>query len=208
MNYKESQQIRKNRSKLYLETVSGIAEYFPEWEVEIKPVGFDRAHPQMTAPNGARVYFNLQGKGDNTMQGKIWVSGFYPQHNGFYHSDAKPENRVHIGVSLHRGAEVLAKEIKRRFLPDYLSLYDLCIKYVKDQETLDATQARTLNMLHKKFGGHIRRPWGSNQPDKIDINTKEARAEVTVNQSSINIDLKYMTTEQATRVLAALIEVE
>lgn len=89
---------------------------------------------------------------------RIRVTGVYPgelpygyRHDGAYGTEKPP----YITVSIDRGMTVIAKEIRRRFLPKYLPLLTLCKENQAAEEAHKKKKAETKEMLVTAFDGKI-----------------------------------------------------
>jgi hypothetical protein len=79
-----------------------------------------------TTISGMGVHLKIE---DGANRGKVLVTGEWPQDgpNGAYMPPSSvQENSPSIRVALARGPEAIAKEITKRFLPDYIRIWHLC----------------------------------------------------------------------------------
>lgn len=81
------------------------------WRSEYDPDSFGRYRATLHGPDDAKILMWRDRYGND---GKLTVSGSYPDNNAY---DVK---HVKIGIGETRGAAVIAREIQRRLLPDYL----------------------------------------------------------------------------------------
>jgi len=104
-----------------------------------------------------------------TPDGRATISGHYPDGYNPYRQQSKD-----ITVALSRGTEVIAKEIKRRFLPEYLASYRDAVE--RSWRSYEFEVARTTAMsklaaiLHEPANGntiHLSLPWSDDdkEPD-------------------------------------------
>ncbi len=98
-----------------------------DWQAHVIPAGLRR-------DDGAQLVLRHQ----RGTRGRVHVSGHYPP--GF----APPtEERTHITVALSRGAETIARDIQRRFLPPYLEHWaDACREQASQAAALARQQAQ------------------------------------------------------------------
>lgn len=110
----------QNDAPVLEQKVREIAEHLEGWNVkqcdihQLKSVLVNDAYP------GAEVYFNL---GWGSTRKRMTVAGSYPRYYVPLY-----EEQPRITVSLERNSALIAKDIERRFLSQYLELLD---KYQK-----------------------------------------------------------------------------
>ncbi len=104
---------------------------------------------QVKGQNGDAFSLDFEGYGN---QGKLKISGVYPCTNdGGYIGVPNDTPDPAIGVSLSRGAETIAKEIIRRFLPDYLPVLAMVQKIKQERDTRAAKLAANTKALVEAF---------------------------------------------------------
>ena len=198
-DWKERDRLSKERNGRYRQVIVDLAEHFPDWGIELEQDGF--FHPTMATATGAKMYFRLDAKGDTG--GMIRVSGHYPSFNGS--TVGRPDERPRVGVNMDRGAEALAKAIKSRFLDHYLRLFNDSLEYVEMWEERDRKKMATFDGLVERFNAQpLVHTLGDGRSPMMTLRNGKASTTVTVSNRDINIEMNWLTTEQATRVLAAL----
>lgn len=86
-------------------------------------------------------------------KGKIRITGEYPRssqaHAPFYRNEQYPA----IGVSASRGPRAIAKDIHRRFVKDYLEMYEKCREAKRREEARDARTLANAQRIAQAGGG-------------------------------------------------------
>jgi hypothetical protein len=131
-----------------------IANYFPDWKLAIEP--HCNAATFTRADGAAFVLLHNRAMSPQS----LIVSGTYPQ---MYTSTLvkKPE----IKISYRRPPEAIAQHITRRFLGDYLHLFELCVT-VKHYEQKELEQSKQRFALLAAVFADCRDLVLREQPDK------------------------------------------
>lgn len=117
----------------------------------LKPWYIDHSHD----------YYNVRAIRDDMPEAALWfnldrerleISGGYPRKYEPYAS----ENPPRISVSAGRPAESIAKDIKRRFLPEYIPLYAQKVKLKRETEAQIAVTNAALDELAALLGGQAK----------------------------------------------------
>jgi hypothetical protein len=111
MTYQEEQRAKRIQLE---QLVLQIASFFAEWRV-----GSSEFYIWMTGPNGEKIYF-----GNREKVGTLHIYGEYPRDKRGQDCVPYSANRPSVNVSLSRSPEAIAKDIQRRFLPDYVALLE------------------------------------------------------------------------------------
>jgi hypothetical protein len=107
------------------------------------------------------VWYSVEGANDQAFslhfegygnQGKLKISGTFPRTAGGDHISL-PSGTAHpeIRVTLSRGAETIAKEITRRFMPEYLPVLADIQKRKQSMDAYAAKQETNTKALIKAF---------------------------------------------------------
>lgn len=104
----------------------------------------------LVADDGHELILSGNGKG-------VRVSGRYPRrdhdNSSLLHHGPNGDEPPAIGVSISRGAQTIAKEIKRRLLPDYLNLWHQAQERYQAYLNDVAMVARVVPRLADAWGG-------------------------------------------------------
>jgi hypothetical protein len=146
---------------------------------------------------------------------KLAVSGDYPgDHYDFQRALRLLEMEApSIGVTLSRGAEVIAREINKRFLPDFIAIHDKVTEVVAQNGLNTAARHKAAGQLHDLLPGcNI-----NFANERADATTTEIRwyscndlkagyGDITVNHdgTSVQMSLKSLPFDVAERVMKAL----
>lgn len=104
---------------------------------------------EIKGPEGQAFSLHFEGYGN---QGKLRVTGTFPRTNdGEYIGIPRGTSDPEIGVSLSRGAETIAKEITRRFLPEYLPILAMVQKTKQERDLIAAMVASNTAALAAAF---------------------------------------------------------
>lgn len=146
-------------------------------------------YARIIGPSGAKLHIRRD-------KAKARVTGVYPgelpygyRHDGAYGTEKPP----YIGVSESRGAAIIAKEIRRRFLPKYLPLLTLCKEKRVADEVYEKKKAETKEALVAAFNGKIV------FDHSIHFRVASCYGVAEVN-SSINIKLENMSLDAALKL--------
>lgn len=101
-------------------------------------------------PDRPTIHLNGDGWRGWNEDKRVVVSGFYPRYNGH---DGVPygESRPRITCAVKRGTLAVAKDIARRFLSDYLTLYETCEGRSKSTRKYDEGKRAALKQVAKAF---------------------------------------------------------
>lgn len=107
-----------------------------EWRDRSNP---DYAGGSITRDDGAELFLRIEG-------GRLTISGQYPV--GWYQKGGRTEH-FNIGVSPGRGAAVIAREIERRLLPDYLPEFARVVQAIAEHDRQEAARDDVAGRLAK-----------------------------------------------------------
>jgi hypothetical protein len=115
-----------------------------------------------------------------------------------------------ISVATKRGAEAIAKEITRRFLPDYLKAVSLTLERIARDENFEAQRLANLQACAATLNEVINPPYGHNTriEDRTEFshyfgaNCSGIRVECKASANDVDLKIENLTVEQAKQVLA------
>ena len=163
----------------------------------------------------ARIYLHFEGYGSTEGQ-RLVVSGWQhigknsqyvevyercPVGSGWYR-----QNAPSITVSVKRGPEAIAKDISKRFLPEYLRIFALAEAKV----TTDLAYARTLvdNLLRLAKVAGVTVPtdntWRGEQRKYFSLHIGNSYHTVQANEKDADLKLSSLTFEQAEHIIRYL----
>ena len=166
-------------------------------------------------PDGAKLYFSLDGPYTYNNPSRVNISGsiniggehsrafvtvYEKSANGTGWERATPGS---ISVAIERGAAVIAKEIKRRLLPEYERVFALAVAQVAADKKYKEDKASNLQRLATASGVLLREYQGRTE-ENFHVSFKEAYGLVTTSNNTATIELRSLTIEQAELVLRAL----
>jgi hypothetical protein len=112
------------------------------WSVDDDPRFAEYPGAYLMGPDDVRIYLRFEPHGH---KGKVAVHTAFPDsYRRVYTSDI-PDLTIYVGKD--RGPDVIAKEIKRRFLPDYLPALALIRERVAEHEAGERESARVCALL-------------------------------------------------------------
>lgn len=179
--YVSTEETRTILNKLIYEVAKGLGE---GWYPRTGQVDYIS---EISGPNNASVWLRLEGdtKGD-----RIEVSG------GFYvgkerkHEKPRSGYPANISVALSRGTDVLVKEIKRRFLPEYLpKLAEAQAQVAAENEYVRKVRENTLRV-------------SGNERGYLEI--EDGHGTVEASADTVSLKLYNLTVEQAVTVVNLL----
>jgi hypothetical protein len=115
-----------------------------------------------------------------------------------------------ISVATKRGAEAIAKEITRRFLPDYLKAVSLTLERIARDENFEVQRLANLQACAATLNEVITPPYGHNTriEDRTEFshyfgaNCSGIRVECKASANDVDLKIENLTVEQAKEVLA------
>jgi hypothetical protein len=179
-----------------------------EWEVELNDDNWSRRINHKLSPK--RLYVSGDGY---TKPTKVSIGGhMHVGENGQYvqvYETAKDGSGWHkaevptIGVSIARGFDTIAAEIKRRLLPEYDRIMTLALAQVQAEADHKATKRANLQRM-ADAAGHVL-PAEDERYQRRDssfyVSFDQLRLEVKANQSDVDIKIDNLTPAQAERLL-------
>lgn len=182
-----------------------------EWYVKVDEDNYSRRISNRKRPNAA-LY--VQNNGYNTakkcsISGDVRVDGKYidvyePREGSGWYRAVNPS----ISVTIARGPEIIAKEITRRLLPEYLRILTLAEAQVAKEKAYAANKQSNLERLAAVAWVILRKREEYNQPQtEFRATVGSIRTDVKVNgDSTADIVLNDLTIEQAERIIALIRE--
>lgn len=184
----------------------GIAAHLAGWRFE------DRSEPECshwdlryylvpeTGATGMRIGLGIQ-------KDKVNVSGYWPQRGpndgGWTSPHDVRESSNDISCSLSRGYEAIAKDIMRRFLPEYTRVYNKLLEMIANQNAYDARRAANWDKLNSPvLEKRDPRKW---KEQTGDLRLKDGYGHIhMVGEDSVSIEIRSVSTAMAQAVLNAL----
>jgi hypothetical protein len=204
MAYKSYQEEKAERAErialLKIEAAVVVSELGGSWAIEPAKAEDVRDHVMLRDADGRRVELCVP---QYNYTGKVEVSGWFdygPTHLGISFPYGK--TRPQISVSLSRGGAVIAKEIKRRFLPAYDELFHSIGESVRKATNYRDTQMGITARLAALAGAEPKRT----QERSFCLITDNYTRTVEVNVSNSTVDLKLfnLSESQAAEILRLL----
>lgn len=154
-------------------------------------------------PNGARIF--IAGEHFKPAPCKLEIAGWLPEGSrDVVHYD---ETMTHkIGASESRGAEVIAREITRRLLPEYLAhLADVTERIAKRNDAA-ATRAATIVKLAQDFRGSVASNGYKPDEARFGHGSRDYYGSVEIRHDSKSVDLEIhgLPVELARKIAAIL----
>lgn len=190
-----------------IELLRAVAAYIDGFEVKVPA---DGRQPRLAGPDGMEIFIATSRE-----RGKLHIHGDWPTDGNTYMSPrswgAVPYDEngdVSINVSEVRGPEEIARDILRRFLPQYREIYAKCCQR-------KAENAAYRDRLYVQAQA-ITKAAGLPAPGRLENSNSEYRLHlgnvteqgwygtVQVYDKSINLDLRGVTVANAEKILAIL----
>jgi hypothetical protein len=144
-----------------LEFAKQIADCLDGWQL-LDPQPFNRA-ACLGGPGGAGLTIGVDGFGDFRRDGRMEVSGRWPEAAVINQSTVTFYPRgesTSITAAVKRGPEAIAKDIERRLLPKYLPLYGEMKERREQYLAKEARRRECLERLAATGGGDLGRVVG------------------------------------------------
>jgi hypothetical protein len=171
---------------------------------------------QATSGKAALWISEVQG----TKGQRLNISGILPRgKDGQYvrvyekGADGNGWNEVRVSditVSISRGEEAIAKEINRRFLPEYLRVVGLALDKIAADEAYETKRFENLQACASTLNKVLDRPYGHNTrvedrtefSEYLGANGAGIRIECKASANDIDLKIDNLSVEQAKQVLA------
>jgi hypothetical protein len=203
--YQEQQVIKNGRlSALTAEIAQALG---APWKVKPPRAGYDdESYPSRYIVNGEGAELVIRIEEYGAKKGRVNVYGSLNIGRHWqYETVYENGNRVNvpdISVNPERGVEVIAKEIKRRLIPEYLRVLGLAQAQVKKANERTAARQAALRKLHKLAGGHA--PDFEREPDKDRLYSTAAGTIVVHYDGSVQFERLDVSQEQAEHIIEYL----
>lgn len=156
------------------EVALGIARFMPEgWTLEVPKAEDDISDRKFFRKGAMRIGISLDWQKKDRLNISTWTWPTYTAKDRYNDRgmrtetvwprdlwDPEEKGSPDISVAVSRGPEVIAKEIKRRFLPEYERIWARCKKkadsYQRDNDTANAQWEEVCKLLGKdpKYDNH------------------------------------------------------
>jgi hypothetical protein len=101
--------------------------------------------------------FGLHTSGYRFQMGdRLEISGSYPRKETGYGFISSYDHPPSIGVTSSRPPKAQARDIKRRFLPEFHRFHELAMERKRQHEEYEANQQKAAKLIAEAFGGEIR----------------------------------------------------
>jgi hypothetical protein len=176
-----------------------------------KPMDEPYPTQYITGPNEAELAIRIETYGSR--KGRIEVHGnFHIGHNREFidvrewnHSTSERCKLPEISVAGNRGAAAIAKEITRRFLPEYLPLLQKAIDKRDAANSYEDKCRKNLTLLAGIVNADV--PTERDRTTASFYHNDKAYGDIQVSGDSVTLKLSSLTMEQAKRILTQLTEV-
>ena len=179
-----------------------ITEHLPDFEY-CAPV--DGRQPRLVGPKGMAIYINCSDH-----RGKLHIHGDWPMDGNKYMSPRSwcvvpygQDQDISINVSSERGADVIAREIMRRFLGSYRDLYEKCLTR-KAEHKAYCNRAHTTACQIATIAGISTPRLGDDTQYTLHIGNVTTRGwygDARCNADSASLNLQSLSPETAAQVL-------
>lgn len=195
----EKREYKQRMNALY----EGIVKHLDGWSIHMREgeSDWDYRLTLVSAVNGQAIWLKF-GSGAN--RGKIHVSGSWPVGKGqrwTSPSDVREESPS-INVTESRGYEAIAREIKRRFLPEYIRIFTKLVEKIERDEAYEDRKLSAWQRIAKSplLGGSAR---DDRQTGYFSLERGYGTARME-GDDSVTFELRSMPLEMAQAVLTAL----
>ena len=176
-----------------------------------KPLDEPYPTQYIKGPNESELAIRIETYGSR--KGRIEVHGnFHIGRNREFidvrewnHSTSERCKLPEISVSGTRGAAAIAKEIKRRFLPEYLPLLQKAIDKRDAANSYEDKTRANLTVLAAVVNASV--PTERERSTASFYHNDKAYGDIQVSGDSVSLKLSSLTMQQANRILAMLAEV-
>lgn len=202
-----------NAQEEYLKELAGrICVHLPGWDVgRVQPTSF-----QLDGPDGRGMIFWCCA---GTLTGVVKVNiglGIRLEVSGTYDLNAyiRAEDKPRITLSVKKGAEAIAKDVQRRFLPKYEAVFAPSLKTHNETMQLRDARNRIMVCLAEAFrwkivddqAGLIKHVEESYGGSRVDARYTTKLAPESERGWEVELTLKKLTMDQALRIADVLNE--
>jgi hypothetical protein len=179
----------------------------PDWT--FKPMDEPYPTQYITGPNEAELSIRIETYG--ARKGRVEVSGNFHIGRNRQFVDVREWNGSErtklpeISVASERGAQAIAKEIKRRFLPEYLPLLAKAIARRDESNTYEDKSRANLATLAAIVNARV--PAERDRTSTSFYHNDRAYGDIQVSGDSVTLKLSSLSVEQAKQILALVKEV-
>ena len=146
----------------------------------------------ITDSNGSTLNIRVDGYDFERSQ-RLVISGAYPRHGNETVIHLSHDQYPRITCAISRGPEAIARDIKRRFLPDYLALVEKANRLIEDHTKRDAIIQQQAERIALAFGVPPG-DFGTNGGDSpvLYVHNGEMSGTVRINgEHSVNVELRW-----------------
>lgn len=135
---------------------------------------------------------------------RVRVAGHYPSWENTYYT-VYGQSSPSITVAYDRGAEAIAKEIGRRFLPDALDWYRKAVAYVQSAKAYRSAKEEIAQKLAEASGGVV----GGHDKENPQVSSRNGSVSFTFKDFSpgsdtTSIEIRWVSLETALQIAAIL----
>jgi len=192
-----------------VELVKAVAKLLPGFEYHVP---FNGTQPRLVGEDDLEIFI-----GGSQQRGKLHVHGGWPMDGHTYMSPrswgAVPYGEtgdVSINVSEDRGPEAIARDILRRFLPQYREIHAKCREKQREHSAYENRLRANAVVVAEAAGLALPETKGRNEDYRLHLNGSNHGwyGTVVVNETSVSFDVRTVPTDKALRILAILQEKE
>lgn len=155
-----------------------------------------------------RIYLDLTSSKGYDLYDRLAISGWFNiGKNNQYVQVCERGVRVgvpNITVARTRGCEAIAKEISKRFLPEYLRLLELADNQVQEGIRHDDALTAKLNRIAAVAKAKVYPSNSSQVQDKVSVKIGQVYGQIQVFEDNVNLHLSNLTTRQAETIIRYL----
>ena len=183
--------------------VDGVWEYVPPTEDDSCNVYL------LQRGTGARIYLQLYASVGYEKIDRVQVSGwFHIGKNGTFVEVRDNNVRIYptISCGLSRNPEAIAKDIAKRFLPEYLPAFERALEIVANEEAYELRIKNTLGRVANAARFTVPKPGPYDREVRREVSGKIGGKDVTIKVYDGRVELKLddLTIEEAESIIDRL----